>query len=114
MKSTLKTLKLLADPTRLRIINVLNEESLSVAELQEILGMGQSRISTQLAQLRQEGVVEDARSGKNVFYTLSLAGDLHNVALKAARNCRRRKRTKKPFRLSWTSAKTAPRPILTK
>lgn len=61
MKSTLKTLKLLADPTRLRIINVLNEESLSVAELQEILGMGQSRISTQLAQLRQEGVVEDAR-----------------------------------------------------
>ena len=33
MKSTLKTLKLLADPTRLRIINVLNEESLSVAEL---------------------------------------------------------------------------------
>ena len=59
MKSTLKTLKLLADPTRLRIINVLNEESLSVAELQEILGMGQSRISTQLAQLRQEGVVEE-------------------------------------------------------
>ena len=51
MKSTLKTLKLLADPTRLRIINVLNEESLSVAELQEILGMGQSRISTQLAHL---------------------------------------------------------------
>ena len=35
------------------------------------------------AQLRQEGVVEDARSGKNFFYTLSLAGDLHNVALKA-------------------------------
>ena len=63
MKSTLKTLKLLADPTRLRIINVLNEESLSVAELQEILGMGQSRISTQLAQLRQEGVVEDAGGG---------------------------------------------------
>ena len=53
MKSILKTLKLLTDPTRLRIINVLNEESLSVAELQEILGMGQSRISTQLAQLRQ-------------------------------------------------------------
>lgn len=83
MKSILKTLKLLTDPTRLRIINVLEEESLSVAELQEILGMGQSRISTQLAQLRQEGVVEDARSGKNVFYTLSLADDLHTVALKA-------------------------------
>ena len=58
MKSILKTLKLLTDPTRLRIINVLDEESLSVAELQEILGMGQSRISTQLAQLRQEGLVD--------------------------------------------------------
>ena len=113
MKSTLKTLKLLADPTRLRIINVLNEESLSVAELQEILGMGQSRISTQLAQLRQEGVVEDARSGKNVFYTLSLAGDLHN-AVQLFHGPDGRQRTKKPFRLSWTSAKTAPRPILTK
>ena len=83
MKSILKTLKLLTDPTRLRIINVLDEESLSVAELQEILGMGQSRISTQLAQLRQEELVEDTRSGKNVFYTLSLADDLHNVAMKA-------------------------------
>lgn len=68
MKSILKTLKLLTDPTRLRIINVLNEESLSVAELQEILGMGQSRISTQLAQLRQEGVVEDTRSGKTFLH----------------------------------------------
>ena len=28
-------------------------------------------------------LVRSARSGKNVFYTLSLAGDLHNVALKA-------------------------------
>lgn len=43
--------------------------------------MGQSRISTQLAQLRQEELVEDTRSGKNVFYTLSLADDLHNVAM---------------------------------
>ena len=33
--------------------------------------MGQSRISTQLAQLRQEGLVEDTRSGKNVFTRLS-------------------------------------------
>ena len=76
MKSILKTLKLLTDPTRLRIINVLNEESLSVAELQEILGMGQSRISTQLAQLRQEGVVEDTRSGKNVFSTVGVSTNI--------------------------------------
>ncbi len=45
-------------------------EELSVAELQEILAMGQSRISTHLAQLRQAGLVEDRRQGKNSLYSL--------------------------------------------
>lgn len=85
MKSILKTLKLLTEPTRLRIINILNGESLSVAELQDILGMGQSSISTQLAQLRKEEIVVDTRSGKNVFYTLNLEEELLNVAQRAWR-----------------------------
>lgn len=85
MKSILKSLKLITDPTRLRILNVLNEESLSVAELQEVLGMGQSRISTQLAQLRKEGLVYDSRAGKNIFYSSSLDEELKSVALKACR-----------------------------
>ncbi len=83
MKSILKSLKLLTDRTRLRILIVLNGESLSVAELQEVLGMGQSRISTQLAQLRKEGLVTDSRAGKNVFYTLHLIDELKPVTLKA-------------------------------
>jgi len=45
-------------------------EELSVAELQEILGMAQSRISSQLAQLRQAGFVADRREGKKAFYSL--------------------------------------------
>ena len=45
-------------------------EELSVAELQEILGMGQSRISSQLALLRQAGLVTDRRDGKKAFYSL--------------------------------------------
>ena len=61
-------MRLLADPTRLRLLLLLEEEELSVAELQEILGMGQSRISTHLAQLKRAGVVEDRRAGKNVYY----------------------------------------------
>src|ERR1700720_1044946 len=68
MASTINFLKLLADPTRLRLLLLLEEDELSVAELQEILGMGQSRISTQLAQLKRAGVVEDRRAGKNVYY----------------------------------------------
>src|SRR6187401_3623862 len=73
MSSTLNFLRMLADPTRLRLILLLEQEELSVAELQEILGMGQSRISSHLAQLKRAGVVNDRRSGKNVYYGLTEA-----------------------------------------
>lgn len=83
MPSILNSLKLLADPTRLRLILLLAEEALSVAELQEILGMGQSRISTQLAQLKKEGLVSDQRSGKNNIYSTRLSEELLHIAIKA-------------------------------
>jgi ubiquinone/menaquinone biosynthesis C-methylase UbiE len=70
MASILKNLRLLADPSRLRILLLVESEELSVAELQEILGMGQSRISTHLAQLKQAGLVEDRRNGKSILYRL--------------------------------------------
>lgn len=80
----LKSLKLLADPTRLRILLLLDRDSLSVADLQELLGMGQSRISTQLSQLKAEGLVSDERSGKNNIYRSSMAPELSALAEKAA------------------------------
>lgn len=80
----LKSLKLLADPTRLRILRLLETEALSVAELQEVLGMGQSRISTQLSLLKTEGLVSDERSGKNNIYTCAADPDLMEVARSAA------------------------------
>ncbi len=64
------TLKLFSDPTRLRVLALLLREELSVAELQEILGMAQSRISSQLALLRQAEVVTDRRDGKRAYYSL--------------------------------------------
>ena len=71
MPSIVKTLRVLADPNRLRILLLLRAEELTVAELQEILAMGQSTISTHLAQLRQAGLVEDRRTGKNSLYRLA-------------------------------------------
>jgi ArsR family transcriptional regulator len=68
MSSLLKSLKLMADPTRVRLLRLLRAQELTVAELQEILGMGQSRISTQLSQLRAAGLVGDRRVGKNIHY----------------------------------------------
>ncbi|MFT6576949.1 MAG: ArsR family transcriptional regulator [Akkermansiaceae bacterium] len=85
MPSILNSLKLLADPTRLRILLLLSSDPLSVAELQQILSMGQSRISTQLSQLKKEGLVEDQRSGKNNIYSASLPPQLEKVAREAGK-----------------------------
>ena len=65
----LKVLRLLTDPSRLRILLLLEREELSVAELQEILSMGQSRISTHLAQLKQAGLVRDRHEGRQTHYS---------------------------------------------
>ncbi|MEO6569111.1 MAG: metalloregulator ArsR/SmtB family transcription factor [Opitutaceae bacterium] len=70
MNASWDILKTLSDPTRLRLLALLMREELSVAELQEILGMGQSRISSQLALLRQVNLVSDRREGKKAYYSL--------------------------------------------
>ena len=72
MPSIVKILRVVADPNRLRILLLLRGEELSVAELQEILVMGQSTISTHLSQLKQAGLVEDRRTGKSNLYRLKV------------------------------------------
>jgi ArsR family transcriptional regulator len=74
MSDPWETLRLLADPTRSRILHLLHRGELAVGELQEILGLPQSRISTHLALLRKARLVNDRRDGKKSFY--SLARDL--------------------------------------
>ncbi len=71
MASILKSLSLLADPTRLRLLLLLQGTELSVAEIQGVLGMGQSRISSHLKQLKQAGLVRDRRAGQQVYYALA-------------------------------------------
>src|ERR1700744_4083939 len=70
MSLLLKSMRLLGDTTRVRLLLLLEREELSVAELQEILAKGQSQISTHLAQLKQAGLLEDRRTGKQIFYKL--------------------------------------------
>lgn len=87
MTSILKTLRLVSDPSRLRLLLLLAEEELSVAELQEILVLGQSTISTHLAQLKAAGLVEDRRTGKSNLYRMdeAAAAGLLTDVLKEAR-----------------------------
>jgi ArsR family transcriptional regulator len=74
MPSIVKILRVVADSNRLRLLLLLEEEELSVAELQEILVMGQSTISTHLSQLKQAGLVEDRRTGKSNLYRIKTSG----------------------------------------
>ena len=80
MPSIIKSLRLLADATRLRLLLLLEQAELTVAEIQEILNMGQSRISTHLAQLKRAGLVQDRRAGKNIYYGLAQADDTADAA----------------------------------
>jgi len=75
VSSVLKSLRSLADPTRLRIIALLERDELSVNELQQITRMGQSRISTHLGQLQEAGLIQSRREGKRTFYKLNQAAN---------------------------------------
>ncbi|MDR2674220.1 MAG: metalloregulator ArsR/SmtB family transcription factor [Opitutaceae bacterium] len=81
MNASWETLKILSDPTRVRLLALLLHEELAVAELQEILGMAQSRISSQLSLLRKAGVVEDRRDGKRAYYSLPASLEPRRLAL---------------------------------
>jgi ubiquinone/menaquinone biosynthesis C-methylase UbiE/biotin operon repressor len=83
MPSTLNSLRTLSDPTRARLMHLLQAEELSVAEIQEILGMGQSRISTHLAQLKRSGLVQDRRVGKNIYYSWTPGGPIKEPELRS-------------------------------
>jgi ubiquinone/menaquinone biosynthesis C-methylase UbiE/biotin operon repressor len=74
--SIVKSLRVLGDTNRLRMLLLLSREELSVAELQEILGMGQSSISTNLAQLKHAGLAQDRRAGKNIWYRSKASGEV--------------------------------------
>ncbi|MBN2243029.1 MAG: metalloregulator ArsR/SmtB family transcription factor [Acidobacteria bacterium] len=68
MTSTLKLLRTISDATRLRILSLLQKNELSVQELQEITGMGQSRISTHLSHLLDSALVRSRKEGKRSYY----------------------------------------------
>jgi len=75
MSSALKSLRALSDPTRLRMVALLERDELSVNELQEITRLGQSRISTHLGLLQDAGLLQSRREGKRTFYRPNAQAD---------------------------------------
>src|SRR6201988_2553888 len=61
-------LRVLADPTRVRLLALLEREELTVAELSAITRLAQPRVSTHLSKLKEAGLVRDRRSGVSAYY----------------------------------------------
>jgi ubiquinone/menaquinone biosynthesis C-methylase UbiE/DNA-binding transcriptional ArsR family regulator len=90
MTSTLKSLRAMSDPTRLRIVALLEKDELSVNELQEVTRLGQSRISTHLGMLADCELVKSRREGKRTYYRLnpqadSVANEFIQLAVRGAK-----------------------------
>lgn len=66
-----KFFRALGDPTRLKILNYLQEGEKNVGELVELLGTGQGRTSDHLCCLRNCGFVSTRRDGKFIYYKIT-------------------------------------------
>ncbi len=64
-------LRLLSDSTRIRLLLLLEQEELSVAELAAVTQLAQPRVSTHLARLKEAQLVNDRRDGVSVFYRIA-------------------------------------------
>lgn len=66
-----EVLKAAADPTRLRLLNLLRLGSICVCDLQAVLRIPQPTVSRHLAALRHAGLVSDVRKGMRIVYSLT-------------------------------------------
>lgn len=64
----------LGDATRLRLCSLLSSHELSVVELTHVLELGQSKVSTHLARLREQDLVLDRKAGTSSYYRLNQEG----------------------------------------
>lgn len=72
LEAQARVIKALAHPTRLFLVEELCGQERCVCELAEMVGSDVSTVSKHLALLRQAGIVEDEKRGKQVFYRLQV------------------------------------------
>jgi ArsR family transcriptional regulator len=68
LEESMTVLRALGDPTRVRLLAALDGEELTVAELQHVLDVPQSRVSTHLARLKEAGLALDRIDGPHRYY----------------------------------------------
>jgi ArsR family transcriptional regulator len=79
--STTALLRLLSDPTRVRLLALLEREELTVAELSAVMRLAQPRVSTHLAKLKEAELVRDRRAGVSAYYRVNTELDARSAAL---------------------------------
>ncbi len=75
------TLKVLANEDRLLLLCQLSQGERCVGELEDALGIHQPTLSQQLGVLRNEGLVNTRRQGKQIFYSVANPETLEILAL---------------------------------
>ncbi len=73
-----ETFRVLAHPTRVRILYALLQQSLCVRDIAIVVGVSESAVSHQLRHLRDQRIVKTRREGNIIYYTLD---DQHVAAL---------------------------------
>lgn len=71
MKQLIRIMKALSDPNRLKIIKMLQRRHMCVCEVQAALGVSQPTVSNHLKALETAGLVESAKEGQWVNYSLA-------------------------------------------
>ncbi len=83
MKNVAKLMKLLSDPTRLRILMILSEKELCVCQMMGILSISQPLISRNLGLISNAGLLDERRAGKLIYYSVKkeLSGPHKKIVL---------------------------------
>ncbi len=71
LSAAVNTLQLFAEPTRVRLMALLEEDELTVAELVTVTELAQSSVSTHLGKLRDAGLLRDRRLGASTLYAVN-------------------------------------------
>ncbi len=70
-QARVKVAKALAHPSRMLILDVLQEKEMCVSELTELIGCDQSTVSKHISVLKNAGLVHDRKQGLNVYYQIT-------------------------------------------
>jgi ArsR family transcriptional regulator, arsenate/arsenite/antimonite-responsive transcriptional repressor len=95
----------LADPTRLRLLNLIGDQEICVCFFVEILRMSQPKISRHLAYLRKAGIVAARREGKWMHYRITIPSD--GVAARILRETMKHLREKPEMKQDTSRLKSA-------